>query len=141
MEFNGDHEFNADRQKVYDAFFNADVLKAAIPGCKKAAWADPETLYVEADINFLVIKGDYAGQIKVTEQQKPSHFKMSITYRSVQASATIDLAEKGGKTELTYKGEATLSGAFKAADNFAGAQAAKMTLGSFFKSVEKQITG
>ncbi len=141
MEFNGDYEFNADRQKVYDAFFNKDVLKAAIPGCKTAEWADPQTLYVEADVNFLVIKGTYGGQIKVTDQQPPSHFKMSIQYRSVQASATIDLADKGGKTQLTYKGEATLSGAFKAADNFAGAQAAKMTLGNFFKSIEKQIGG
>ena len=141
MEFNGDYDFNADRQRVYTGFFNADVLKNAIPGCKKAEWKDHQTLWVEADINFLVIKGNYAGQILLTEQQSPSHFKMSIQYHSVKASATIDLAEKGSKTELTYKCEATLIGAFKAADNLAGAQAAKMTLGSFFKSVEKQITG
>lgn len=141
MEFNGDHDFNADRQKVYAAFMSEEVLKKAIPGCTKAGWVDSEILYVEADLNFLVIKGHYGGQIHVTNRQEPTHFKLSITYRSVQASATIDLAEKGAKTELTYKGEATLVGAFKAADNFAGAQAAKMMLGSFFKSVEKQITG
>jgi carbon monoxide dehydrogenase subunit G len=59
----------------------------------------------------------------------------------VQASATIDLADKGSGTQLTYKGEATLVGAFKAADNIAGAQAAKSLLGNFFKAVEKQIGG
>jgi carbon monoxide dehydrogenase subunit G len=81
MEFHGEHEFHADRQTVYAAFFNADLLKAAIPGCTKAAWADSETLYVEADINFLVIKGHYGGQIMVTDQHSPTHCKMSSTYR------------------------------------------------------------
>jgi carbon monoxide dehydrogenase subunit G len=139
MEFTGSHDFKADRQKVYDAFFNADVLKEAIPGCKQARWGDPETLEVVVDVNFLVLKGTYLGYFQVTEQQSPSHFKMSVNRGSIQASASINLAEAGGKTTVSYNAEATLAGPLKVADNIAGKQAAKAMLDSFFKSVEKQI--
>jgi carbon monoxide dehydrogenase subunit G len=139
MEFTGTHEFKADRKKVYAAFFNADILKEAIPGCKEARWGDPNTLELIVDVNFLVIKGSYTGYIFASEQQEPSHFKLSLNRASIQASASIDLAEKGAGTEVSYKAEITLAGALKAADNIAGKQAAKSMLDSFFKSVEKQI--
>ncbi len=140
MEFTGTHEFKADRKKVYAALLNADVLKEAIPGCKQARWGNPETLEVVVDVNFLVLKGTYVGYFQVTEQQEPSHFKMSVNRGSIQASASIDLAEAGGKTTVSYNAEATLAGPLKVADNIAGKQAAKSMLESFFKSVEKQIS-
>ncbi len=139
MDFNGTHEFAASRSTVYAAFFDANILAAAIPGCQKATWVDPQTLELVVDVNIPGIKGTYAGRLQVTDQQEPSHFKLSIQRTQVRGSATIDLAEEGGKTKLTYKGEAELNGPLKAADNMVGAQAAKMVLGQFLKGIEKQI--
>lgn len=141
MDFSGNHEFAASRNKVYAAFFDSKVLAAAIPGCQKANWVDPQTLELVVDISFLAIKGTYSGRIQVTDQQEPSHLKLNMRRVSVSGSATIDLADAGDKTNLSYKGEADLNGAFKIADNIVGAQAAKMLLGQFFKQLEKQIGG
>jgi carbon monoxide dehydrogenase subunit G len=139
MDFNGNHEFAASQSKVYAAFFDSKVLAAAIPGCKEAKWVDPQTLEVIVDLNIPGIKGTFLGRIQVTEQQEPTHLKLSTQRNNVQGSAVVDLAESGGKTNLTYKGEATLSGPYKVADNLVGAQAAKMMLGQFFKQLEKQL--
>jgi carbon monoxide dehydrogenase subunit G len=139
MEFTGSHEFKAGRKKVYAAFFNADILKEAISGCKQARWGDPNTLELVVDVNFLVIKGSYTGYIHASEQQEPSHFKLSLSRASIQASASIDLVEKGANTDVSYKAEITLAGALKAADNPIGKQAAKKMLDNFFEAVEKQI--
>jgi carbon monoxide dehydrogenase subunit G len=140
MDFNGSHEFAASRSKVYAAFFDPNILAAAIPGCEQARWVDPQTLDLVVEINIPGIKGDYEGQVKVSDQQEPSHFKLTLKRNNVQGSATIDLAEDGGKTNLTYKFEADLQGRYKVADNMVGAQAVKMLLSQFFKQVEKQIT-
>jgi carbon monoxide dehydrogenase subunit G len=140
MDFNGNHDFSASRNKVYAAFFDANVLAAAIPGCQKATWIDPQTVELIVDLNIPVIKGTYVGRLQVSDQQEPSHFKLSIQRTQVRGSATIDLAEDGNKTKLTYKGEAALDGKLKAADNVLVAQAAKVLLGQFFKGVEKQIS-
>jgi|SRR5579859_855492 len=141
MDFNGNHEFAFGRSKVYAAFFDPKLLAAAIPGCEKANWVDPETLELVVEVNIPGIKGTYSGRVKVTDQQEPAHFKLSVQRASVQASATIDLADAGAKTNLSYKGEASLLGKFKVADNMVGSQAVKMLLGQFFKGVEKQIAG
>lgn len=140
MEFKGDHEFGASRNKVYAAFFDANVLSAAIPGCKEAKWVNPQTLELLVDVSIPGVKGTYWGQLQVSDQQEPTHFKLSMERNQVKGSATIDLAEAGAKTKLTYTGEAELSGPLKAADNLVGSQAAKLMLGQFFKGVEKQIT-
>jgi carbon monoxide dehydrogenase subunit G len=139
MDFNGSHEFAASPSKVYAAFFDANTLAAAIPGCKEAKWADPETLNLVVELNIPGLKGFYEGQVKVSEQQEPTHFKLGVARNNVDGGATIDLADAGGKTNLTYKFEATLRGPYKVADNVVGAQAVKMLLGQFFKNVEKQI--
>lgn len=141
MDFNGNHEFAASQSKVYAAFFDPTILAAAIPGCDQAKWVDPQTLQLIVDISIPGIKGTYEGWVKVTEQQEPTHFKLSVQQNHVQGGATIDLAEAGAKTNLSYKFEASLQGAYKVADNLVGAQAVKVMLGQFFKQVEKQISG
>lgn len=140
MDFNGSHEFAASQSKVYSAFFDSNILAAAIPGCKEARWLDPQTLELVVDINIPGMGGTYEGQVQVTEQQEPNHFKLSVSRNNVDGNAAIDLADAGGKTNLTYKFDATLRGPYKVADNMVGAQAVKMMLGQFFKQVEKKIS-
>jgi len=139
MDFNGNHELASSRSKVYAAFFDANILAAAIPGCQEATWVDPQTLKLIVDIAIPGIKGTYEARVQVTEQQEPSHLKLSVQQAHVQGSASIDLAEAGSKTNLSYKFEAELNGPYKVADNIAGAQIVKALLGQFFKQVEKQI--
>ncbi len=139
MDFSGNHEFAASQSKVYAAFFDSNILAAAIPGCKEAKWLDSQTLKLVVELNIPGVKGFYEGQVKVSEQQEPKHFKLGVQGNNVRGDATIDLADAGSKTNLSYKFEASLQGPYKVADNVVGAQAAKMLLGQFFKQVEKQI--
>ncbi len=140
MDFSGNHEFAASQSKVYAAFFDSNILATAIPGCKEAKWLDPQTLQLVVELDIPGVKGFYEGQVKVTDQQEPNHFKLSVQRNNVQGSAVIDLADAGGKTNLSYKFEASLQGPYKVADNAVGSQAVKMMLGRFFKQIEKQIS-
>ena len=140
MDFNGSHDFAASQGKVYAAFLDANVLAAAIPGCKEAKWIDPQTLELVVELSLPGIGGTFESQVKVTEQQEPNHFKLSVARNNVDGNASIDLADAGGKTNLTYAFNADLRGRYKVADNLVGAQAVKVMLGQFFKNIEKQIS-
>ena len=140
MDFNGSHEFAASQSKVYAAFFDANTLAAAIPGAKEAKWINPELLELIVELHIPGLSGIYEGKVHVTEAREPSHFRLGLQQNNAQGGATIDLAEAGGKTNLTYKFDAELKGPYKVADNIVGAQAVKVLLGQFFKGIEKQIS-
>ncbi len=125
MDFNGSHEFAASQSKVYAAFFDTNILAAAIPSCREAKWLDPELLELIVELHIPGLNGTYEGRVHVTEAQEPNHFKLGLHQNNVQGGATID---------------AELRGPYKVADNVVGAQAVKVLLGQFFKGIEKQIS-
>jgi uncharacterized protein len=139
MDLNGTHRFATSRQAVWDALHNSTALQKSIPGAQEVAWQGTSAISARIHIGIGPINGDYEGQVQVVENSAPSHLKLAINRTSLQAEATIELAEDGAGSVLTYQANAKMSGALALADNVIGKQAAQIALGQFFKNFEQHI--
>lgn len=143
MELNGTHRFAANRQAVWNALHNSAALQNSIPGAEEVAWQGDSAISLRVKVGVGPINGTFSGQAQVTEQTPPSHLKLSINRRgstnAVQADVTIDLADEGAGTVLTYHGTARLEGPIAMADNPLTRPLAEGALGQFFNNFAKQI--
>jgi carbon monoxide dehydrogenase subunit G len=114
MDINGTHRFAASPQRVWDALHNSSTMQSCIPGAQQASWQG-DSLVINGGISMGPVNRSGTITIQASEQQSPSHMKLSISRASVSATATVDLAPDGSGTLATYNAHADLSGALAAA--------------------------
>jgi carbon monoxide dehydrogenase subunit G len=114
MEFAGRYLFAAPRQSVWAALNDADVLKAAIPGCHRLAWTEADRLALELKVNLGVVQPVFSGDLTLSNVV-PAH-SYTLTGRGrggllglAQGSADIRLTDLGPETELAFLAEAGAS--------------------------------
>ena len=77
MELEGEYNLKADREQVWEALNDPDVLKQCIPGC--------ETLTKTSDKNFAAsvvakvgpVKAKFSGEVELSDLSPPSSYKIS----------------------------------------------------------------
>ena len=115
MNISGTSTLAADRATVWAALNDPAVLVAAIPGCQRleALGADAYKMTVAAGVGS--IKGVYDGEVRLSDHQEPSSFKMLAQGAgapgTIGAEVMVLLADSAtGGTELSYNAEATVGG-------------------------------
>lgn len=139
MEISGTHRFAASRQAVWDALHNGALLTKSIPGAEDVSWQGDSAVAARVNVGVGPISGKFAGQVQVVQQVPPSEIKLAINRTSVQADATVTLADDGAGTLVTYAANAQLSGPYAVADNPITKQMAHGALAQFFKNFEAQL--
>jgi carbon monoxide dehydrogenase subunit G len=139
MEISGTHRFAANRQAVWNALHNSAILTKAVPGAEDVSWQGDSAVAARVNVGVGPISGKFAGQVQVEQQVPGSLIKLSINRTSVQAEATVNLADDGTGTLVSYTAHAKLSGAYAVADNPITKQMAQGALGQFFKNFEAQL--
>lgn len=143
MDISGTRTFVASRQAVWDALHNQAVLQNAIPGAEQVVWQGDSALTVHANIGLGPLKAQGSGQAQVIEQTPPSHMKLALNKRGVsnniQAEVTVDLADAGAGTQVTYRAIAKLEGPIAMADNPVTRPLVDAALGQFFNRLEQNI--
>jgi uncharacterized protein len=66
MQFGGHYLIGATRARVWSALNDADVLKAAIPGCHRIEWTGPQALNLEIKVNLGVVKPVFKGGLELS---------------------------------------------------------------------------
>ncbi len=115
MKVSGTSKLAADRATVFAALNDPAVLVASIPGCRRleAVGEDAYAMTVAAGVGS--IKGVYDGQVRLTEQDEPSSFRMHAQGAgapgTIGADVQVTLSEAdGGGTSLSYDADATVGG-------------------------------
>jgi uncharacterized protein len=139
MEINGTHRFTADRQRVWDALHSTAVLTKSIPGAEDVSWQGDNAVAARVNVGVGPISGKFNGQVQVVQQVPGSLIKLVLTRTSVQAEATVNLADDAGGTVVSYEANAKLSGAYAVGDNPVVKQMAQGALNQFFKNFEAQL--
>ena len=112
MDINGTQRFNAGPQQVWDALHNSAMLQSCAPGGATIAWAN-NNLVVTGTAPVINRTGTIT--IQVSDEQAPSHMRLSVNRGNVNATADLNLAPDGAGTNLTYTAHADLGGALGAA--------------------------
>ena len=116
MELEGEYSLRADREKVWAALNDPEILKQCIPGC--------ETLTKASDTNFSAsvvakvgpVKAKFTGEVELTELSPPSSYKISgegkggaAGFASGSADVKLEESDEGG-TILSYSVNAQVGG-------------------------------
>jgi carbon monoxide dehydrogenase subunit G len=115
MKIIGNAQFAAEPESVYAALNDPAVLVRCIPGCHRleALGDHAYTMTVAAGVGS--IKGVYDGQVRLTDQQQPTSFKMHADGAGAAGTigaevlVTLEPTDTGG-TSVTYDADATVGG-------------------------------
>jgi uncharacterized protein len=147
MEISGNQKVRANRQQVFQALLDPEVLKSSVPGCESAEFVDfpaGRQLKLVVSTNLPGFKGPYNIFLQTGEVVPPSRVVMiaepSSSFGSVKATCAIDLADDAEGTQMSYNASAEVSGKIAGLPDLVVNGAVKMGLGQFFKNFEKQVS-
>ena len=92
------------------------------------------------------IRGTYAGEVKLSDQERPSSYVMHASGAgapgNARATVTINLEPAdGGTTTLTYSADAVIGGPVAGVGQRMITGVAKRMAGQFFKAIDDELTG
>lgn len=115
MEFGGNYLLAASRDRVWAALNDAEILKAAIPGCHRLTWTSPSTLALEIKVNLGVAHPVFGGDLELSDVVPAERYKLSGRGRGglfglAHGAADISLAGRPEGTALHFVAEGSASG-------------------------------
>lgn len=142
MKIEGSHTLAAPRQRVYELLTDPQAIARLLPGCEKLEPAGPDTYQVKIKLALAALSGAYQGTVKLSEQRPPEHLRLTLTSRGpwgmVDGTGALTLQEKNGRTVARYAGEVSVGGMMAAVGQRLLDGAARMMIGQFFKSLERE---
>jgi carbon monoxide dehydrogenase subunit G len=146
MKVNGTATLNAPRDAVWVALNDPAVLVRTIPGCQQLEEVGPDAYRMTLTAGVASIKGTYAGEVALSDQQHPNSFLMTASGAggpgTVSTEVRVSLADTGdGSTRLTYDADAVVGGVVAGVGQRMLAAVAKKTAGEFFSAVDDVLTG
>ncbi len=143
VDVSGEHRFKAPIDIVWQTLFDASALRASIPGCEELREEAPGVHVITARIGVSAVKGQYAGEVAVTDAAVPLSFRLVMAGKgdpgAIEADARVNLREEQGTTVVSYSGELRARGALARAGGQVLAGTARLLLGQFFKEMERQV--
>jgi uncharacterized protein len=146
MKVTGDATLHAPIEQVWTALNDPAVLVRTIPGCERLEATGPDSYRMVVTAGVASIKGTYAGEVELTDQQQPHSFLMRASGAggpgTVSTEVRVSLADTGdGSTKLTYDADAVVGGVVAGVGQRMLVGVARKTAGEFFNAVDDVLTG
>jgi len=96
-----------DRQTVFDALNDIEILKASIPGCEELTKVGDDQLEAKIVVRFGPVKASFASIVTLDATAGPEQFSLSGSgdagaVGSAKGGAEVNLTRQGGGTLLSY---------------------------------------
>ena len=146
MKIQGRYEFQADRQSVWKALQDPELLAATLPGAKSLEVVGPDRYKITADVGVGSVKGTYDGVFSMTDKKDSESCVLSGSARggagSIEVEALSRLSDSnGGGTLLVYEAEAQVAGPIAGVGQRMIGAASKRMSNDFFKAIDGALTG
>lgn len=143
MQLNGNYHFTYHRERVWSALNDPEVLRKATPGCESLTSIGEDAWEADLKIGLAGIKGSYKGKICLSDKTPPERYTLEISAKGptgiVEAKVHLTLTEATAGTDLTYEGEARVSGPVAGIGQRLLGGAAKLILGQFWSGIGKHL--
>jgi uncharacterized protein len=116
MQMTGQQSISAPRQKVWEALFDPEVLKASIPGCQSVVKETEQRMRALAEIKIGPIGARFNALVTLSDIDPLNGYTMTLegqggTVGSVKSGIKVRLADAAaGATLLSYEVDAQISG-------------------------------
>jgi carbon monoxide dehydrogenase subunit G len=146
VNLDGSAVLNADPERVWSVITDPAVLARTIPGCESLERVGDDEYKMNVSVGVGAIRGTYAGEVRLSEQQRPSSYVMHASGAgapgNARATVTINLEPAdGGTTTLTYSADAVIGGPVAGVGQRMISGVAKRMAGQFFKAIDDELTG
>jgi len=114
MKLSGSYQIKLEKQKVWEALNNPEILKQAIPGCEEFIKKSDREFTATAKNKIGPFNASFTGDIELKDIDAPNSYKITGSGNSpvgfASGEASVKLEEKDGITELVYSVEANVGG-------------------------------
>jgi len=146
MEMNGTHLIAADRETVWAALNNPDVLRACIPGCKELVMQSETEMSATVVAKVGPVKATFKGDVTLENLNPPNSYTISGEGKGgiagfAKGGAQVNLTEVEGGTELSYEVDAKVGGKIAQLGSRLIDSTAKKLAGEFFSTFSQTVAG
>tara|TARA_B110000263_G_scaffold197508_1_gene176198 strand:+ start:506 stop:1069 length:564 start_codon:yes stop_codon:yes gene_type:complete len=114
MKLSGSYQINLEKQKVWEALNDPEILKQSIPGCQNFEKKSDTKFTALATNKIGPFNASFSGDIELKDINAPDSYKITGSGNSpvgfATGEATVKLEGNNGKTKLTYYVEANVGG-------------------------------
>jgi carbon monoxide dehydrogenase subunit G len=143
MKLAGQYILPASPAKVWALLTDPNRLAKLLPGCERLDPDGPDRFKAAVKFGIAAISGKYAGTIEFAEKNPPNSMRMKLSGKGipgfVDGVGHIELAEKGGQTELRYTGEAQVGGMIASVGQRMIEGAARKIVDQFFAAASEEL--
>ncbi|HBB98703.1 MAG TPA: carbon monoxide dehydrogenase [Blastocatellia bacterium] len=143
MKIEGTHQIHAQRDRIYAALINPQILQLCIPGCQSLDKTADNTYVATMKAGVGPVKGIFKGNVRLEDMQPPSHYRMIVDGKGgpgfVKGTGEFDLQDVDGGTVIAYKGELQVGGVIAGVGQRMIEAAAKMLAAQFFSKLDSEI--
>ena len=114
MKLSGSYQINLEKQKVWEALNNPEILKKSIPGCEEFVKKSETEFTATATNKIGPFNATFTGDIELKDLDPPNSYKIIGSGNSpvgfANGEATVTLEDFDGGTKLNYVVEANVGG-------------------------------
>ncbi len=146
MDMTGEYRINAQRQAVWEALNDPEVLKAAIPGCQTLEKTSDTGFSATVQAKVGPVKAKFSGDVTLSDIDPPNGYKISGEGKGgaagfAKGGATVALEEDGDATLLKYTVHATVGGKLAQIGSRLIDSTAKKMANDFFGKFAEEVGG
>ena len=144
MKLSGSYQINLEKQKVWEALNDPEILKQAIPGCEEFTKNSDTEFTAKATNKIGPFNASFTGDIELNNLNPPNSYKISGSGNSpvgfASGEANVKLEDHQNGTKLTYEVEANVGGKIAQVGSRLIDMTAKKMADIFFKKFSEVIS-
>jgi carbon monoxide dehydrogenase subunit G len=146
MEMTGEQLIAADRQTVWNALNDPDILRRCIPGCQELVKRSDTEMTATAVIKVGPISAKFEGDVTLSELDPPNGYRISGEGRGgvaghAKGGALVQLIAQGDQTLLRYEVAAQVGGKLAQLGGRMIDATARTMSAAFFKKFAQELSG
>ncbi|WP_428670257.1 SRPBCC family protein [Roseibium sp.] len=146
MDMNGSHRIPADRETVWAALNDPEILKACIPGCESLEKTSDTEMTAAVTSKIGPVKAKFKGSVTLENINPPESYTSAGEGKGgvagfAKGSADVKLTEEGDETVLSYEAKAQVGGKLAQLGSRLIDSTAKKMAEEFFSKFSEMVGG
>ena len=146
MKMNGEFRVPTDRETVWRALNDPEVLKECLPGCQEIEKTSDTEMTATLTIKVGPVKATFKGGVTLSDLDPPNGYTLSGqgqggTAGFASGEAKVKLVEEGGETVVQYDVDAKVGGKLAQIGSRLIDSTAKKLSKQFFNSLAEKLGG
>ena len=146
MKMNGEFRVPTDRETVWRALNDPEVLKECLPGCQEIEKTSDTEMTATLALKVGPVKATFAGGVTLSDLDPPNGYTLSGqgqggTAGFASGEAKVRLVEEGGETVVQYDVDAKVGGKLAQIGSRLIDSTAKKLAKQFFDSLAERLGG